>query len=562
MFKKLLSNLPFNPSLITEVSFYAKRLKKESSVRRVGFVFMALTLVVQVFAVITPAEASNKCSSNDVIRCGFSSKNEAVQKCNANTQGFRSILEYYGINCGTLSSAGTQTVRSSAYNGQLYSMGRNPYSKPGEYRKDIPGVGGMYLRPLSSWGSTSYKMLVTKTPDGMPFMVMYDCGNIVIQNGYNPPAKPEPTATLKIVKANEPTGEVKPGDTIKYTIAFTNTGGTAALFSVNDTLDDNLEFVSSNSNGWPEERGGQYTKWYNNTPPYYTFGNTDAFGTPGFITITARVKSSVKSGTVVCNTAWLGHYVNGQPQTTNKVSACNDVIVPCPPGTIAGPGGTCDKPEEPKPEKPKPEEPKPEKPKPEEKAPILAVEKKAKNITQNIADANNTTASAGDVIEYSLITKNFGNGESKDTILKPEELADILEYADLDFNSLNGAIFEQETQTIAWNKPVTIKPNESVTKTFRIKVKNPLPQTPVPNGNPGSFDLIMTNVYGNTINIKLPGGVVKSTEQVTQTLPNTGPGEALAIGGVLITIIGYFFARSRLMAKELELVKQEYSSGS
>ncbi len=545
MFKKLLSNLPFNPSLITEVSFYTKRLKQESSLRRIGFVFVALTLVVQVFAVISPAEASNQCSNNDIILCGFRSKSEAVQKCNANSQGFRTIIEYYGVSCTTLNSASTKTIKSSDYNGQLYSMGRNPYQKPGEYAKDIPGAGRFYLRPLSSWGNNSYTMLATKTPDGMPFMVMYDCGNIVIQNGYTPPAKPEPPAVLKVAKVNEPTGAVKPGDTIKYTIAFTNTGGTAALFSVNDTLGPELEYVSSNTNGWPQEQNGQQFKWYNNTPPFYTFGNTDAFGTPGFITLTARVKAGTKSGTSVCNTAWLGHYVNSTPKTTDKVTVCNKVLVECPPGTIAKPDGTCETP-----------------PPPEEKNPILAIEKKAKNLTQNIDDANNTTAAAGDTIEYTLVTKNYGNGDAKDTILKPEELADVLEYADLDFNSLDGAIFDQDTKTIAWTKPITIKPNESVKRTFRVKVKNPLPQTPTPSGNPGSFDLVMTNVYGNTIQIKLPGGVAKTTEQINQTLPNTGPGEALLAGSVLTTIVGYFFARSRLMAKELELVKQEYSSGS
>ena len=138
----------------------------------------------------------------------------------------------------------------------------------------------------------------------------------------------------------------------------------------------------------------------------------------------------------------------------------------------------------------------------------------------------------------------------------------MLEYADLDFNSLDGAVFDQDTQTLAWNKPISIKPDQSVTKTFRVKIKNPIPQTPTPSGNPGSFDLLLTNVYGNTIQIKLPGGVPKQTEKVvTQTLPNTGPGEALIIGGMLTTFVGYFFARTRLMAKELELVKQEYSSG-
>lgn len=560
MYKKLLSNLPFNPSLISEVSFYSKRLKKESSLRKFGFIFIALTLVVQMFAVISPAEASNKCSSNDIIRCGFKSQSEAVQKCNNNTSGFRNIIEFYGVNCNTLAGASVQTVKSSSHGGQLYSMGRNPYNKPGEYAKNIPGAGNVYLRPLSSWGSTSYKMLVTKTPDGMPFMVMFDCANIVIQNNYNPPARPEPSATLKIAKVNEPTGSVKPGDTIKYTIAFTNTGGTAALFSVNDILDDSLEFIGANSNGWPQEHSGQYTKWYNNTPPFYTFGNTDVFGTPGFITITARVKDNVKNGTLVCNTAWLGHYVNGQPKTTEKVSACNDVVVTCPTGTVINENGDCITPENPI--KPEPEpKPKP-KPKPEEKSPIITIEKKVKNITQNINDANGTTAAGGDIIEYSLTTKNYGGGISKDTILKPEEIADILEYANLDFNSLNGAVFDQETHSIAWNKPEDIKPGQSITKTFRVQIKNPIPQTPTPQGNPGSFDLTMTNVYGNTINIKLPGSIPKSTEQVNTTLPNTGPGEALAAGVGLTVIAGYFFARTKLLNKELGLVKQEYTSGA
>lgn len=546
MFKKLLSNLPFNPSLITEVSFYSKRLRKESSLRRIGFGFVALTFMVQIFAVISPAEASNQCSSNDIIRCGFKTQSEAVQRCNSNTAGFRTIIEHYGVSCATLSSAGVQTISSSAYNGQLYSMGRNPYKKPGEYPVNIQGAGTFYLRPLSSWGKTSYKMLVTKTPEGMPFMVMYDCGNIVIQNGYQPPApKPEPLPNVKVVKVNEPTGTVKPGDIIKYTIAFTNTGGTAAFFSVNDQLGPELEYIDSNSNGWPSEQDGQYFKWHNNTP-LGTFGNTDVFGTPGFITINAKVKSTTKSGTSVCNSAWLGYITSDKAMhSTEKSTVCNKVNIDCPPGTIAKPNGECETPK-----------------KLVEKNPILAIEKKARNVTKNIDDANGTTASAGDTIEYSLVTKNYGNGESKDTILKSEELADVLEYADLDFNSLNGAVFDQDTQTLAWNKPVTIKPDQSITKTFRVKIKNPIPQTPKPPGNPGSFDLVLTNVYGNTVQIKLPGGVAKTTEKVNQTLPNTGPGEALVAGAILTTFVGYFFARSRLMARELELVKQEYSSGS
>jgi uncharacterized repeat protein (TIGR01451 family) len=546
MFRKLLSNLPFNPSLITQVSFYAKRLNKEASIRRLGLVFVSLTVAVQAFAVISPAEASNQCSSNDVIRCGFRTRSEAVQRCNANTAGFRSIVEHFGVSCATIANAATETVNSRAYDNKLYSMGRNPYSKPGEFAFNIPSAGTFYFRPLSSWGNVNYKMLSMKTPDGAPFRIMYDCGNIVVERDYRPPSKPEPPSKITLKKVNSPTTAVKPGDTITYTIAFANTGGTSAYFTVNDRLSPELEFVDAQYGDWIFKRTGQTMSWNNNTPPYYTFGNTDAFGTPGFIKVKARVKANVASGRSVCNTAWATD-VN---PTTKKVqnwgdsTVCNKVVVECPEGTVPQPDGSC------------------KTPSPEVKEPILTIEKKAKNLTQNIEDANDTTAKPGDEIEYALVTNNYGEGEAKDIILKPEELADILEYANLDLNSLDGAVFDNDTQSLAWDKPVTIKPSESITKTFRVKVKDPLPQTPSPSGNPGSYDLVMTNVYGNTINIKLPGGVVKNTEQVSQTLPNTGPGEALAIGGTLAVVSGYFFARSRLMAKELALVKQEYTSGN
>ncbi len=509
---------------------------------------MSLTLAIQAFAVIAPAEASNQCSDNDIIRCGFRSQNEAVQRCNNNTQGFRTILSYYGVSCAQLASARSQTVGATAEGNQLYSMGRNPYNKPGEYGVDIPGAGHFFLRPLSSWGrNNNYKMLVTQTSDRQPFMIMYDCGNIVIKRGYTPPKKTEPPSKLSIAKSNKPTGSVKPGDIIEYTVAFTNKGGTAALFSVNDELPSQLEFVSSSHGNWIFERNGRNLRWSNNTPPLYTFGNTDAFGTPGFIKIRARVKQGVATGTTICNKAWLVDYNPNTKQfkTWNKVTVCNKVKVECPPNMIPNEKGDCIPP-----------------PTPEDKTPILAIEKKASNLTQRIDDANGTIAQPGDVIEYKLTTTNFGEAESKDTILTPEKIADILEYATLDLNSLDGGVYQEDTQTIAWNKPVTIKPKEKVVKAFRVTIKNPLPQTPTPAGNPGSYDLILTNVYGNTVEIHLPPTITKTTEQVTQTLPNTGPGEALFIGTTLTVVVGYFFARSRLMAKEMELIKQEYATGS
>ena len=74
--------------------------------------------------------------------------------------------------------------------------------------------------------------------------------------------------------------------------------------------------------------------------------------------------------------------------------------------------------------------------------------------------------------------------------------------------------------------------------------------------------MTMTNVYGDTVTIKLPPSITKQTELVTTELPKTGPGTSLAIGFVLTTVVGYFFARSRLMAKELDMVRKDFANGA
>jgi len=70
----------------------------------------------------------------------------------------------------------------------------------------------------------------------------------------------------------------------------------------------------------------------------------------------------------------------------------------------------------------------------------------------------------------------------------------------------------------------------------------------------------MTNVYGDTIIINLPPTIPKTVETIGTTLPNTGPGSSL-IAVVSITVLAaFFFARSRLLAKEMDLVRSEYAA--
>lgn len=645
MFNKLLRNLPFNPSLIDQVTFYSKRLSKEAGIRSAGFILIALTMALQVFATIKPAEASLACdpSRNDIIQCGFKTKQEAVSKCNEDLQDFRKILLNRGISCEKLASAQEKTVNSRAYSNKLISLGRKPFQKPGEYAEKFAGLNySLYWRPLSSWGNFESKMLVTSTNDGQMVMVMFECGNLVTLNDFKL-VTPQPDSNLNIVKSNNPVGEVQPGSTIDYTLAFTNKGGNAAFFSVNDVLPSQVSYVSSSYGSWAFENKSPNLKWHNNTPPFYSFGNTDAFGTPGFITLKVKVNSDVPSGTTICNRAFLQDVVKGTNTVRNSsdTQVCNTVQKICPEGQILNENGiTCDEVTAPdavcvsltafhttsdktnqeytfrtvadtaggatiqsyeyrfgdgKTETVASSELKseithkysrpdnykafvtvkssvPDKPvltcqtvapvNPPEQSPTISIKKKAANITQKQADANGQTAQAGDVIEYTLTSTNVSSVNANDYTLLTEDLSDILEYADLDMTSLQGGVLDSETKVLAWNTKVDIKAGQSIAKVFRVTVKNPIPSTPRPDtqSTRTSGDLVMHNWYGNTVDIKLPTTVVKITEQTT-TLTKTGPGESLLIGFITMTVVGYFFARSRLMVKELEIVKQEYTSG-
>lgn len=427
MFKKLLGSLPFNPSLIHQVGFYAKRLRQETAIRRWGVVLMVLTLAIQLFAIIEPPSPSLARAGNDIIPGGFSTQAEGVNHCNNNDFNYKIMLNYFGISCAAMFVGSVRRIDYSEFGGQLYSMGRLPYGFAGETAVNIPYAGTFYMRPLTAWGPHCIQdgknclAIVGHRSDGTPFMALFSCGNIVIVGPPKPPAPPPPPPP-----APKPPAPPKPCP-------------------------------------------------YNSALP----------------TTDSRCKPCDKS------------------QNQNDTTAC------------------------------------------------LILSKTAANLTNNGQNADGTTAHAGDTIQYTLRVKNTGKATVKKFVIQ-ENLTDVLEYADL--VDLHGG--SKDAFSVASWPAVDVPAQTTVTRLITVRIKNPIPQTPTPPSNPGSFDMTMTNVYGNVVNIKLPPTIVKTTEQVTTTaLPNTGPGASLVIGFSLTAIMAYFFARSRLMGKELAIVRSDYASG-
>lgn len=193
----------------------------------------------------------------------------------------------------------------------------------------------------------------------------------------------------------------------------------------------------------------------------------------------------------------------------------------------------------------------------------LTLAKEVKNLSQNL---DNTAAQqkaakmkAGDVLEYSLTITNpydydRGNVNFNDPIY------DLLDYADLDmsFLSQQGGSFDAENKVISWSGQA-VPASGSLTKNFRVTLKSSLPSTNRPSQTSPAFDCFMTNKFGNEIQLAVDCPVQKDIETAMTTLPKTGPGSSLLIGFIASSVIAYFFARSRLLGQELELIRSDFA---
>jgi len=248
--------------------------------------------------------------------------------------------------------------------------------------------------------------------------------------------------------------------------------------------------------------------------------------------ITVRVKPNITAGTNICNIAKL---MSGNAVDVTTPKIC--VTVLGPPGTTQQPPAT--------PLPPQPEVP-------------PGSTKSVKNVTRNLegTQAIQTTVQGGDVIEYKLVTAN-SNSSKKTNYDISDYVGDVLDYAtlDTDFLASEGGTYNDTTKQVIWSNQ-TLPANGQLEKKIRVTIKNPIPSTNSPTQTSTSFDCTISNKYGEEISMNVACPALKTVE----TLPNTGPGETIAVAFGVTMVSSYFFARSRLLSKELGIVKKNYTA--
>ncbi len=546
MLKKFISQLSTNPSTINQIKFYSNRLKQETKIRRLSLIFFVLAFIIQFFVFISPPKPTIAASPNDLVNGGFSSASQASNFCSNNINDYGTILANYSISCNQVLHAPTIILNSDSYNRQLFSMGRLPYNLKGETPVEIAGIT-YYFRYLWAWdtnGSSNYQALKVTNSSGKTYFLLYLCGNLV---SIGLPQVP----SLTITKTTNPGfpvagSDITTGQVLSYKILFSNNGGAANHVIIDDPLPNNTTykwFGTGGANSYPTNLKTNNAQWVYNVLP--------AGANNYYVTLEVTVNPGVPNGTLICNTANIS---SSQTSPLNSNKVCMTVInkvtpttvkQPTPPAptceynaTIAANSSAC-----------KPCQASLDS---QDSLACINIYKTASNITTGVANANNTTAQAGNKIIYTLFAKNTGLATVKNYTFS-DNLSNVLNYANL-INAYNGTL-NPSSDIISWT-PINIPPQQTVFKKIEVQVKNPIPQTPTSISDPEYNNLQMINVYGNSITINLPSSVVKTLETTTTTtkLVNTGPGDTIFLIALLMAVFGFLVARSRLLNKESDIL--------
>ncbi|MBI4049744.1 MAG: DUF11 domain-containing protein [Candidatus Doudnabacteria bacterium] len=152
----------------------------------------------------------------------------------------------------------------------------------------------------------------------------------------------------------------------------------------------------------------------------------------------------------------------------------------------------------------------------------LVLSKRAFNQTKN-QNAIQVTATAGDLIVYTLTVENRGNTASGNFVVE-EDLFDVLQLAELvDFS---GAQFDLARHKLTWPGQ-TIAAAGRIEKTFSVRVRSQFPA--------GTTDFVMTNVYGNRVDVN----VARPQVAGVFIAPKTGSKATLSFGLSALVLIGF-----------------------
>lgn len=257
MFRKLISNLSFSPALITEVGFYARRLRQEEYTRRLTLVFVALAVVIQSMVVFSPPESANASNEQDLIRGGISGLDDLLARYDHNSDDLKDIYTAAGLTRDELASTQLQAFTPT---GDHFVMSRYGHlsAEQGEvsfsYQRSNGGAGIRYMSPMVTDGvrKTTQSVWVGQSATLGWFAIAENSANLitlgvptsVASNSLATPSGITRSVTLLNVSQGATVATANSFDKLRVTLTATNTTAKDTTFNFSLPLRDALEYAS------------------------------------------------------------------------------------------------------------------------------------------------------------------------------------------------------------------------------------------------------------------------------------------------------------------------------
>lgn len=520
MFRKIVSQLSFSPALVGQLGFYARRLRKEETTRRLGLIFVALALVVQSLVVFQAPEPANAASNNDfipgglgLVRNGTLDFNKFLGPYDRNERHLKDIFNYFGISRNEITATSFQQFRIGERKGYGFE------NRAGSTTIDITDAGyntvtTIYGRPLTVWGNSPNDYMwgyVGYSSKIGWFAILQQCGNLITDVYPDKPTPPPAPANIVASKSAVNTTQnvdasktaAKENDSITYTVKVQNTGGTAKTVDISDNLSEILKYSTLTNRG-----GGTF----NTTTKTLSWGSVNVNPSETIThSYTVKMNSSLIATTSSCS------------MRNNFIDQVVTVPVACstPPAK-------------------------------------LEFSKTATNISQGNVDATTVTARERDRISFTLTAKNTG-GTAKSLKLE-DNIGDVLEYSTLVANG--GGTYNENTRILSW-PDVSLKPGETQIRTFTVQILSSIPVTPSGISDPSSYDCKIENAfYTASLQFSVTCPAPKVIETVTTELPQTGPTENIVFGGLLLALVTFFYFRAKQLGVEVRLIRRDINGGT
>jgi hypothetical protein len=114
MFRKIVTELAYSPALAGELAVYIKHLRQEKAKRQIGLIFIALALVIQLFAALLPPESANTSDSTAFIDGGIQTLDEYLHYYDQDTENIKDLLTSLGITRTDIQSATPEQLKPTA----------------------------------------------------------------------------------------------------------------------------------------------------------------------------------------------------------------------------------------------------------------------------------------------------------------------------------------------------------------------------------------------------------------------------------------------------------------